>query len=377
MLLAIDASRAAGEQKTGVVWYCHHLLRHLKFVIPDDVGVVLYSDQPLPEELRPWPSHWEERVLRWRPLPLWSQLRLVGQVLRDRPDVLFVPAHVLPEALAYRKRHSVSFLRLVTTIHDIAFRAWPEAYGARERWYADHATRIAVRSADRIIVPTHAVAEDLVRHYIADRRRITVIPHGVMAMQYDASRIPLPSSRIPPVPFLLYVGRLERKKNVARMVDAFSRIAPAHPELRFILAGPPGYGYEDVCAALARAPARDRIVTPGWIDPPTYRALLGRATALCFPTLAEGFGLPILEAMASGVPVITSRGHAHEEVAGDAAILVDAGDTASIAAGMDRVLCDPALREDLVRRGQQRAAAFTWESTARGTWDVLRDVLSA
>ena len=154
--VAIDASRAASEQKTGVGWYCYHLLAHLKEVIPHDVRVVLYSDQRLPEALRPWPAHWEERVLRWPPRisnprlqtsgvrwPLWSQVRLTWQAVRDRPDVLFVPAHVIPEMLAWRRRWSVR-TKLVTVVHDVAFQEFPEVYSSRERWYADHATLLAV-----------------------------------------------------------------------------------------------------------------------------------------------------------------------------------------------------------------------------------------
>ncbi|MDO8621786.1 MAG: glycosyltransferase family 1 protein [bacterium] len=407
MVLAIDASRAAEEQKTGVGWYCYHLLANLKDVIPPDQRVILYSDQPLPVALRPWPERWEEQVLRWPPAfvfspsrrsacggsavggegvgrwPLWSQLRLAGQVLRDRPDVLFIPAHVIPFALTSVPRTRRP--RLVTTIHDVVFKQFPESYSWRERWYADHATRLAVCHADRIIVPTEAVKHDLERFYGCGPEKVTVIHHGVTlpVISTEPKRAEKSPSRLPgdlstPLrsarddgTMLLYVGRLEHKKNVIRIVEAFDRIAAQHPGIQLILAGPPGHGHGDVRAAIDRSPFRDRISTSGWVDDGQRDQLLRRAAVFLFPTLGEGFGLPILEAMAAGVPVVTSRGGAHEEVAGGAAVLVDPLDPRSIADATERVLNDQHFREDLVRRGQQRAAEFTWHRTAQQTWDVL------
>lgn len=403
MLLAIDASRAAEAQKTGVGWYCHHLLQHLKDVIPHDVRVILYSDQPLPEELRPWPQSWQERVLR-RHGPMWSQLVLANAVLHDRPDALFVPAHVIPFTLTLAPRSKRP--RLVTTIHDVVFKQFPESYAPRERWYADHATRLAVRHADRIIVPTEAVRRDLERYYQCDVEKVAVVHHGVtpFVISTEASEVSAVEKSHKTVQqrqdvrsladarddekVVLYVGRLERKKNVARMVDAFSRVASQHPDARLVLAGPPGYGYAEVRAAIDRSSARARITETGWVDQEQYHALLRRATLFLFPTLGEGFGLPILEAMAAGVPVITSRAPfrsvrakevdgAHEEVAGNAALLVDPVDPGNISDAIERVLTDQCLREDLVRLGQQRASDFTWQRSAKATWDALQSVLSA
>ncbi|MFH1098311.1 MAG: glycosyltransferase family 1 protein [Candidatus Uhrbacteria bacterium] len=437
MVLAIDASRAAVDQKTGVGWYCHHLLAHLKDVIPHDVRVVLYTDRSLPSELRPWPTNWEERILRWPPAtisnsrrsgrdpdtkssglkfqisnsrwPLWSQIRLAWQVLRDRPDVLFVPAHVIPEILVIfspssseaRSRQTEGQegerrvlrsigeggegvgnrrTKLITTIHDVAFKDFPEAYSFRERRYADHATRLAVRAADRVIVPTRAVACDLERCYQCDPTKITVIAHGVeLDSKYSVPMVKECSSRLATDDsrLVLYVGRLEYKKNVVRMIQAFERIASQCSNLQLVLAGQPGHGHEQVRETIDRSPVRDRIITLGWISREEYWCLLSRASVFLFPTLVEGFGLPILEAMAAGVPVIVSRGGAHEEVAGDAAVLVDPFDVSSIADATSSILDNVTFRSALVERGRQRAAEFTWKRSARATWEAINSVLSA
>lgn len=369
--IAIDASRAAGEEKTGVGWYSYYLLQHLKDVVPHDVRVLLYSDRPLPGELRPWPVRWEERVLAWRG-SFWSQVRLAAQVLRDRPDVLFVPAHVIPEIISWiRTLAGPAAPRLVTTIHDVDFRACPELYRSRSRWYLEHAARLAVRTADRIIVPTQHVACDLERWY-GRSDGVVVIPHGV-----DAQSTNISSGGDQHSPFVLFVGRLERKKNVLRMVRAFELVAEQHPDLRLVLAGGPGYGYEEIRDAIVRSPYRGRVETLGWVTGEEYHRLLGSASLFLFPTLREGFGLPILEAFAAGVPVVTSIGGAHEEVAGGAAVLVDPRDPSAIARAVAHVLTDANTRAELVERGRQRAAACTWERSARATWDVLAGVLSA
>lgn len=374
MLLAVDASRAATRNKTGIGWYAHHLLRAMRASRPDDVGVRLYSDVALPEALGPSGDQWAHVVLPWPPVdlspypfrwPLWSQVRLAERVVRDRPDVLFVPAHVIPFVLTLLPRAARP--RLVTTIHDVAFRAFPETYSARERAYADHATRAAVRAADAIIVPTQVVADDLARVYGHARGTVAVIPHGVQQTN-DAHDTP---SATNDAPLVLYVGRLEHKKNVVRMVEAFDRIAGAHPTAELVLVGPDGYGAEVVHAAIARSRTRDRIATPGWVAPEEYHALLGRASVFLFPTIAEGFGMPILEAMAAGIPVITSSGGAHEEVAGNAARCVDPRDTDAIACAMEELLRNEVLRAMLRSRGIERARAFTWERTAAQTWHVI------
>ncbi|MDO8599435.1 MAG: glycosyltransferase family 1 protein [bacterium] len=377
MTIAIDASRAAGTQKTGIGWYCHHLLAYLKDAIPHDVRVVLYTDQALPEELRPWRSNWEERVLTRRG-PMWSQLVLAHAVLRDQPDVFFVPAHVIPFALALAPRSRRP--KLVTTIHDVVFREFPETYSPRERWYADHATRLAVRHADRIVVPTRHVARELERYYRCDPEKVAVIHHGVesriMNKELWGNTTMSPSFMIPNSLFILYVGRLEHKKNVVRMVEAFTAIASRHPHVRLVLAGSPGYGHEEVMAAIARSPVADRIATPGWIDRAQYHQLLASSTVFLFPTLGEGFGLPIIEAFAAGAPVITSTGGAHEEVSGGAALLVSATDGRAIADALDRLLSDDRLRQNLVERGRHRAEEFTWDRSAARTWEALKSVLS-
>ncbi|MFH1430088.1 MAG: glycosyltransferase family 1 protein [Candidatus Uhrbacteria bacterium] len=402
MKLAIDVSRAGARGRTGIGWYTVHLVNALKDVIPDTVGVVLYSDRELPDDLLPLPDHWKVEVLPWpgvrgrskrdnpsdsqlstfnfqlsKRWPLWSQVRLAWQVLRDRPDVLFIPAHVIPLALAWKRRLQNLFpisrlvggrggvgMRIVTTIHDVVFKDFPETYSPRERRYANFATGLALRCADSVIVPTRSVANDLARYYGTPRAQIVAIHHGVDSIYFSIGNRPVGK-------LLLYAGRIENKKNTERLVEAFEQVADIDTEVQLVLVGSDGFGSESTHARVRRSRHARRIRMPGWVSTDAYRNLLGIASAFVFPTLGEGFGLPILEAMAAGVPVITSRGGVHEEIAGDAAILVDPLDVDAIARGMHEILRkENALR--LSECGRARARQFSWSSCAEQTWSVLQ-----
>jgi glycosyltransferase involved in cell wall biosynthesis len=365
--VAIDASRAASSQKTGVGWYCYHVLSHLRTVIPRSVRVSLYTDIPFSGELASLPANWECRIERRRG-PFWSQVVLANAVIRDRPQVFFVPAHVIPFSLTLIPRSQRP--KLVTTIHDVVFREFPETYARRERAYADHATRLACRKADRIIVPTHHVARDIEQGYGADTKRIAVIPHGVDEELRGASKTHDGRTK----PYLLYIGRMEHKKNVLRMIEAFDVVAREYPELLLVLAGSDGYGATEIHARVQQSSHRSRVTALGWVDRTAYHGLLRGATALLFPTLGEGFGLPILEAQACEVPVITSAGGVHEEVSGGAAIHVDPLNVQHIASAISRAVSDIEIREDCKARGRENVAKFSWQTSAEQTWEVLSTV---
>lgn len=326
MTIGIDASRAERPDKTGVEWYAHFIIQRLQKISPPNARVVLYS----------------ERTLPWPPRFLWTHARLSWEMLRRPPDVLFVPAHVLP---IVHPRWSV------VTIHDVAFRTHQKAYSWRARAYLNWSTRFAVRHASRIIVPTKAVKNDLINFFSARPSDVFVVPH--------APTIP-PLS--PPFneggrlsggirPYFVAIGRNLIKKNIPRIREAFERAKQQ----------------SDVVRDMQLV----HIGSDGQVPHEEVGRIIAGATALVFPSLAEGFGLPILDAMTLGVPVITSKGHATEEVAGGAALLVDPTDTEAIADAIVKIATDDQLRSDLIQKGLRRAQDFSWDKTARETYAIL------
>jgi glycosyltransferase involved in cell wall biosynthesis len=258
------------------------------------------------------------------------------------------------------------------TIHDCAFALLPET---TDGWVRSFEVVIR-RALDRgawIHCSTQAVAgevEGLFGPGLFDAGRMVVVPFGIP---------PVPeASGAPPVdgPYVLALGASGPRKNLPRLVEAFARIAGSHAEVSLVLAGPDGADRPAVERAIDALPAdvRSRVRLPGLVEGPVRAALLRDAAVLAYPSLYEGFGFPVLEAMQAGVPVLTSRVAALEEVAGGAAELVDPLEADDIAAGLDRMLSDDALRRDRQQRGRERAAGFTWERTAAGLASAYREL---
>ncbi|MDP9330622.1 MAG: glycosyltransferase family 4 protein [Actinomycetota bacterium] len=265
--------------------------------------------------------------------------------------------------------------RLVVTVHDLTFQRFPEAFTRRWRWLYRAGVRAAVRRADALLVPSRSTADDLISAG-ADPDRIHVIPLAASVATSPDPADALARLRVP-VPFVLNVGTLEPRKNQVRLVRAYRRmVATTGLPHALVLAGPNGWGTDELFHELA-TDGPGRIVRTGSLPPEDLDALYRSADAFAYPSLYEGFGLPVVEAFARGVPTLTSNTSSLPEVAAGAALVVEPTDEASIASGLERLLTDRAFAEQLGRRGLERAATFSWEATARATIEVYRLVMGA
>jgi glycosyltransferase involved in cell wall biosynthesis len=218
-------------------------------------------------------------------------------------------------------------------------------------------------NSDVIIAVSHFTASQVETLLRVPADRIRVVHHGV--------RIP-PKSTTPREKLILFVGAIQRRKNIARLVQAFERL---DPPWRLALAGAPdGFGAAEELHAVEQSPRRAAIQVLGYVSAADLENLYRRASIFAFPSLDEGFGMPVLEAMAKGVPVISANTSAMPEVAGDAALLVDPHDTEALAGALLQLANDETLRTDLVRRGLDRARQFTWESAIQKTWAIYDEV---
>jgi glycosyltransferase involved in cell wall biosynthesis len=257
---------------------------------------------------------------------------------------------------------------LVVTVHDLAFDVVPDAFATTWRWQYRIGVHAAVRRAHRVLVPSVATRDDLEARYGADPARVVVTPLAPALPDREADPGEVESRLGIAPPYVLFPGTLEPRKNAVRLIRAYRQVAPEVPHA-LVLAGPEGWGAADVRRELAR-PGPGTVVVTGWLDAGDLDALVRGADAVAYPSRYEGFGLPILEAMQRGVPVVTSTTPACAETAGDAALLVEPDDVAALADALARVLDDAGLRADLAAKGRARAAAFTWEATARATLDA-------
>jgi len=247
----------------------------------------------------------------------------------------------------------------VVTVHDVAFVHHPERF-SRHGVRVMQAGLERCRKADLVLCPSRATVADLVDLGF-DERRIRLVPWGVEAVPVsDAERARVRGAYSLPERFVLFVGTVEPRKNLRRLARA---VAALDAELPLVVAGADGWG--------EAAPTDDHVQFLGFVPQRDLPALYGNAAAFAYPSLEEGFGLPIAEAMAYGVPVVTSRGSATEETAGGAAVLVDATDVESIAQGLARALGEPAA---WIERGEARAATLTWEAAIEATVAAYREV---
>jgi glycosyltransferase involved in cell wall biosynthesis len=309
--------------------------------------------------------------LTWSPRYLYPAWALAGRPRLPPPladcDVVHATNHAaIPPASAGQA--------LVVTVHDLAFERFPALFPASWRWLYRAGLRAALRRADRLLVPSNATADDL-RDHGADPGAIRVTPLAA-SLPKTAADIEEVCGRLGVArPYVLVPGTVEPRKNQARVVRAYRQVAPDVPHA-LVLAGPDGWRAESLDAELARR-GPGRVVRTGRLEEADLDALYRGADLVAYLSLYEGFGLPVIEAMRRGVPVVASTTPAVAETAGDAASLVDPEDVAAIAEAIAAVLTDPGHGAALSERGTARAAQFSWGATARATLDAYREVVTA
>lgn len=367
MLIGVDASRATVAHRTGTENYALYLIQEL-LALDSPHRWRLYLNQPPPSG---WPSPAAATVeLRHIPFPrLWTHARLSWEMSMQPPDLLFVPAHVLPLA---HPRHSV------VTVHDLGYLYYPEAHTRFQNAYLRWSTHYNARTATRVIADSEATRRDLIHHYHIPEAKIAVVYPGrdeSLAPGTDPAALAAVREQYGLAgAYFLYVGTLQPRKNLVRLVQAFERLnlgTLERSEVQLVIAGKKGWLYDDLLAEIKRLGLGARVRLPGYVPDADLPALLSGALAFVFPSLYEGFGLPVLEAMACGTPVVCSNAASLPEVAGDAALLVDPLDTDGLAAAMARLASDGGLRAELIERGYRQARRFSWQRCATQVLAVL------
>jgi glycosyltransferase involved in cell wall biosynthesis len=358
--VAVDATPLLGP-RTGVGVFTAALLTHL----PTDrvrpvayatswrgrhgLGAALPSGVEIagrPQAARPLRAIWRRADLP--PIEWWT-----GPV-----DVVHGPNYVVPPT-----RHAAQ----VMTVHDLTFHHHPEMSTADTLQYPGLIRRALARGA-WVHTESRFVADEILDVYEADPDRVVVVPLGVTPLaEADPAR---GRALAGTDQYLVAIGTIEPRKDLPLLVRAFDQLASGHPPLKLVIAGPDGWGAAELTDAIARSRHADRIVRLGWVDDHDRAALLRGAAALAYPSRYEGFGLPPLEAMGAGTPVVATSVGSLPEVLGDGATLVPPNDVDALAGALDLVLGDEAVRASLVTRGHDRAARYSWDACAIGIADL-------
>jgi glycosyltransferase involved in cell wall biosynthesis len=349
---------------SGVVRYTHELVLALASMLPDLTLFVTRADSMLDgvsiHQIRA-PFSTPNEYAR----AFWEQVIVPVEVARLAPDVYHSPNYILPLAIRCPS---------VVTVHDLAYME-SSLHRIRSHLYLSVLTALAIRKATRIICPSTFTRAALVRHYPELDDRIRVVSEGV-----DERFCPQPRKSVDSFrerlglhqPYVLFVGTIEPRKNIARLIRAFdAAVARNGFEHELVIAGDSGWRNSDVQLEISRARARVRLL--GYVADKDLALLYSGADLFAFPALYEGFGLPPLEAMACGVPVLTSNQGALPEVVGNAAVMVDPVDEDALATALSDLLGDPALRARLRRLGLEQAKKYRWEVAAEHTLAVYAE----
>ncbi|MCK4525249.1 MAG: glycosyltransferase family 4 protein [Candidatus Andersenbacteria bacterium] len=371
MNIGIDASRAFIKKRTGTEEYSYQFIKNLTKIDISSHQIFLYvkSNSEIDFDL---PKNFIVKKICYN--RLWTQLGLSLEMKKNRIDVLFVPSHTIP---IIHPRNTV------VTIHGLEFKYYPENYSLKERILLEFNTFIAVKWSSKIIVPSKSTEKDLIRFYKVDENKISVIYHGVFSIKYPVLSIKQQERLTHPHPSqegninILFVGRLEKRKNLVNLIKAFE-LFKKHCTLyvtRYTLtiAGKEGFGFAEIKKAIQKSPYKNDIVLKGYISEEEKRGLYQNASLFILPSFYEGFGLPILEAMSYGVPVICSNISSLAEVAGNTALLVDSHDIQDISNAIEKIICDENLRNEMIKKGFENVKKFSWKKCARET---MKEVLS-
>ncbi len=356
MLIGIDSSRATAAQRTGTEAYSLAIIRALIDLDSPHDWRLYFRDAP-PAGLFPHIPTLPHTLIR--PRRLWTHLGLSAELFRRPPDRLFIPAHVLP---LYHPSPSV------VTAHDLGYLHFPQAHPLRQRLYLDWSTRFSARFATALIADSEATRRDLIEHYRAPSEKITVVYPGFDAalkpVRHPAPRTAAAEKYGLPKKFLLHVGTVQPRKNLERLIEAYD---PA--DIALVLAGRRGWLADSI---YEKGKAKGALFLD-YVADDDLAVLYSMATAYVAPSLYEGFGFTVLEAMACGTPVVCSDGGSLPEVAGDAALIVPARDTQALAEAIRRVMDDDELRRTMIMQGFRNAGRFSWARAAEQTLKVIEN----
>ncbi len=427
MLIGIDASRANRDHKSGTEWYSYYAIRWLA-KLDSKNQYILYTDKPLKgglldlttkqyvdehdfrqkdEEvkfdkdgcqiIKSPHNNFRAKVLNWHFPFFWTQLRMSWEMLIHRPKILFIPSHTLP--IIHPKKS-------IITIHDIGFererrlygqdRMGPDSaigckilnflvklftcgkYGANTLDYHSWSTQFALKHAKKIITVSNFSKKEITEIYNAEEAKVKVIYNGYNKYLYKKINNQEQIKRVLDKydiegPFIFYVGRLEKKKNTPALIEAYAIMREEHKEINYklVLVGDASYGYDEVKYAIHEFHLIDDVIMTGWIPEIDMPYIYSGATAFIFPSRYEGFGIPLLQAMACGTPIAASCCASIPEIAQGAAMFFSPNDVKSMAEVVAKVILDNKLRQELVKKGYERVKNFSWEKCARETLEEI------
>jgi glycosyltransferase involved in cell wall biosynthesis len=367
--IAINAADLDHDRIDGTRIYIHNILKNFGPLDQDD-QFLIYHKGEFNSQLS-FPVYENYKIIKLHSALYWTQTRFAWETNKTKPDVLWMPMHSLPYL---RSKKTKTFV----TIHDLAFKFFPQFFPKKDLRKLNHFTDYAVKNADGIIAISNSTKGDILKLYPRIKEeKIKVIYHGYDKELFNANisedRIKKAKSKyhIPHTKYIIYVGAIQPRKNISVLIDAFESLQrdESHKDIGLVIAGDFGWMYKD---DIEKAKKKENICVTGKFETKDLPALVSGSIAFVLPSLYEGFGLPVLEAMACGVPVVAADNSSLSELVGDSGLLFEACNSEEFADTLNNLLKDDKLRDDLRNRGLERVKDFSWEKCAKETLEWLK-----
>jgi glycosyltransferase involved in cell wall biosynthesis len=359
---AIDGNEANVEHKVGVSVYTAQLLSYFQKNANENTRFTVFlrnmprADMPIPTayfkyEVVPGAVGWSQ---------LFLPLRLSLHYLKGiRYDVFFSPAHYIPRFCPYKT---------VVTIHDLSYIYFPNEFLKKDLYQLTHWTRYAIKKSTKIISVSKTTKKDILKEYPNTDNKVVIIYNGYEEEMRETTQ---ETEQLPP--YFLYVGTIQPRKNIKFMIYAFSQFIKSHQEYQLIIAGKMGWLSDDVIPYVNSLGLNKSVLFPGFVTDKKKNSLYKNATAYILPSLYEGFGIPLLEAMSHSCPVIASFKSSLPEVGGEACLYFDPNNPSDLIEKMEFVT-DKKMRSDLIKKGLQRTKIFSWAKTGEETLALLQSI---
>ncbi len=361
MTIGIDGNEANVKEGVGVSVYIQKLLSYFQKVAASDTQFVIYlKDSPLPH--MPEPSLHFTYKLAPPPL-LWSQVVLPLYLLfAPSIDVFFSPAHYAPR---------FSLVPTVVTVHDLAYFYYPGEFLKSDLYKLENWTKYSVNRAKSVIAVSKSTKRDLMSYYTVPKEKIEVIYNG-FEKQAKQGKQHTSNYKLQSQKYILFVGTLQPRKNILTLIKAYAKFRIKHKDVKLVIAGRRGWMYKDIYKLVEKLDLTKNVVFTGYISDATLIQLYKDAFCFAAPSYYEGFGIPILEAMSYGCPVVASNTASLPEVGGEAALYFNPFDEKELTKHLEMLHHDKDLRQSLIAKGHARVKHFSWEKCARETLEVLK-----
>lgn len=372
MKIAIQAADLDNKRIDGTRVYLLNVLKNLGEIVPEDDFLIYHKNNFNPELTPPSFPNYEVKKLKF--FRFWTQTRFALNVWRDKVDVLWMPMHNIP--LLRRKE-----MKTVVTIHDLAFKHFPDTFPAKDLFQLNLLTDLAIKKSDKIIAVSQSTKNDILKFYPNIKEdKIKVIYHGFDGELYKKEFGPeivnemLSKFHLKKEKYLLYVGAIQPRKNLKTLVKAFEIFKKENKNnIKLVIAGGKAWCWEEVIEAIENSAVRDSIILTGRVSFDDLSVLQQNAGIFVFPTLYEGFGIPILEAFAAGTPVISAKNSSLEEVGADAVEYFESLDENELAQKISKVIDNEALKREMVEKGKKQMEKFSWQKCAKETLEFIKE----